>query len=297
MTKTIDTLVADIYEVLDGKGGWDAAITEFYTSSSSELVKQRFENTDERKPTLRMSGLGSPCRRKIWYGIHRPDEGERLPSSTRFKFLYGDVVELLLISLAMAAGHKVEGCQDELSIGGIVGHRDCVIDGVTVDIKSASPFAFKKFQDGGVKEDDPFGYISQLSSYVYAGRDHPVESHPTIGAFLVADKVAGTLCLDKYDLTEECKNKEAEVEEIKRICNNSDVVPPRGFDTEPDGYKPRGGTFKPNGNQKLGVNCSYCDKKFECWGHLRTFLYKQGMGNKPVYFTKVVKEPKVPELT
>jgi hypothetical protein len=43
-----------------------------------------------------------------------------------------------------------------------------VIDGVTVDVKSASKYGFEKFLKHNLREDDPFGYISQLSSYVYA---------------------------------------------------------------------------------------------------------------------------------
>jgi hypothetical protein len=298
MPKQIETLVSDIYEVLDGQGGWERVVTDYYTEQMSDMVKLRFEDGEpEREPKLRMSGLGAPCVRKVWYGIHEPHEAARLAPSTRFKFLYGDVVEVLLISLAMAAGHRVEGCQDELEIGGIKGHRDCVIDGVTIDVKSASPFAFKKFQYGQLREDDPFGYISQLSSYVYAGRDNPVESHPTRGAFLVADKVAGTIVLDEYDLTAEVEAKEGEIERIKAATAEGTTTPLRGFPVIEDGYKARDGTFRKNGNHKLGLNCSYCDYREHCHPTIRTFMYKQGMSSKPVYFTKVVKAPNVPELT
>ena len=83
------------------------------------------------------------------------------------------MIEELALTVAMAAGHDVKGQQGKLNVHGIKGHRDAVIDGMTVDVKSASPYAFKKFKDGTLRDDDPFGYISQLSSYVYAGKDDP----------------------------------------------------------------------------------------------------------------------------
>ena len=42
---------------------------------------------------------------------------------------------------------------------------DCKIDGEVVDVKSASAMSFKKFKNGTLYEDDPFGYIAQLAGY------------------------------------------------------------------------------------------------------------------------------------
>src|SRR6266849_6159935 len=42
--------------------------------------------------------------------------------------------------MAKAAGHEVLGEQDELTLDGVVGHRDCVIDGCIVDVKTTSRF-------------------------------------------------------------------------------------------------------------------------------------------------------------
>jgi len=41
----------------------------------------------------------------------------------------------------------------------ILGHRDCVIDGCVVDVKSTSSIGFKKFRDGSIKHSDSFGYL------------------------------------------------------------------------------------------------------------------------------------------
>ena len=67
--------------------------------------------------------------------------------------------------LTKAAGHSVEAEQEEVTVEGVLGHQDCIIDGVLTDIKSASSFAFKKFRDNKLAEDDPFGYIAQISAY------------------------------------------------------------------------------------------------------------------------------------
>ena len=281
--KSIDTLVKDIYDVIEGKGGWDETITDFFSSGMGDVARSRLEaEREERKGTLRLSGMGNPCPRKIWYEVNEPNEGEVVPPSALLKFLYGDILEHLLISLAIAAGHRVEGCQDELYVHGVKGHRDCVIDGITVDIKSASPYSFKKFEAGGLRDDDPFGYVSQLSSYVYAGREHEVESHPSVGAFLVVDKVHGKICLDMYDFSLELKTKEEDFETIKAMVKQ-DEPPPQGFDPVPEGK---------SGNEKLGINCSYCSRKASCWPELRTFVSSRG----PLYLVTTKREPRMKEI-
>ena len=230
-----------------------------------------------------MSNLGTPCTRKLWYQVNQPDDAEPLRPDTRLKFLYGDILESLLLSLAKAAGHDVWGEQDELSVAGIKGHRDAVIDGYTVDVKSASGFGFNKFEQNNLRSDDPFGYISQLSSYVYAGHQRdPDKVHPTIGAFLVVDKQSGKLCLDVYDLSEEVKGKEEEAEFLKTMTSMPNP-PARAFSPVPDGT---------SGNMKLGTNCSYCQFKKTCWPQVRTFLYA-----KPRFLTEVARIPNVPEVT
>ena len=45
---------------------------------------------------------------------------------------------------------------------------DCKIDGIVTDVKSASSFGFKKFKDGQLAIDDPFGYIDQIKAYAHS---------------------------------------------------------------------------------------------------------------------------------
>ena len=61
--------------------------------------------------------------------------------------MFGDILEELLLFLAKEAGHTVTGQQDTLSISGVNGHRDAIIDGRLVDVKSASSYSFRKFKN------------------------------------------------------------------------------------------------------------------------------------------------------
>lgn len=165
--KTIYTLVKDIYSVVEGNGGWDETVHQYFLERSDATLRGRVMAEKEERPnTLRMSNIGKPCARALWYHVnndgltHSP---EALPAKAQLKFLYGDILEDLLLALAKAAGHRVEGEQDVMRVGDIVGHRDCVIDGVLIDVKSASTWSFKnKFACNGLKdgpEADGFGYI------------------------------------------------------------------------------------------------------------------------------------------
>ena len=65
----------------------------------------------------------------------------------RIKFLYGHILEELIILFSVLAGHEVTEAQKEVHVEGIKGHQDCKIDGVLVDCKSASLRGFDKFRD------------------------------------------------------------------------------------------------------------------------------------------------------
>lgn len=233
------------------------------------------------KPTLRLSNIGTPCRRKLWYTINKPEEAQPLPPAARFKFLFGDILEELLLFLAKEAGHTVEGQQDELDINGVKGHRDAVIDGRTVDCKSASTYSFKKFASNGLRGDDPFGYLDQLGSYMWAAQGDPKVTEPDVGSFLVVDKTLGHITLDTYPKSEVDYSKQ--VEELKEIVSK-EQPPERHFAPVPDGK---------SGNEKLCTQCSYCDFKRTCFPEIRTFMYSTG----PVFLTNVAREPKVFELS
>jgi hypothetical protein len=279
--KTIDTLVEDIEEVVKGNGGWDHMITYYLSETIADLAKSRFIKPQEPRGYLSLSSIGTPCKRKLWYKVNEPMTAEPLPASALLKFFFGDIIEALVLSLAMAAGHRVTGMQSRLDVNGIKGSRDAVIDGVTIDVKSASTFSFKKFKDGKLREDDPFGYISQLSSYVYGGKDDNLVEHKTKGAFLVIDKTLGNICLDVYDFTHELTTKDQEMQAAKDLV--AGPIPAERIPPVPQS--------KTSPNTKLAMPCSYCEFKKSCYPEARTFLYEFG----PLFLVNVVTEPRVAE--
>jgi len=280
--KTNDTLIADMQEVIKGNGGWSGTDGSVLGRNIALVANQRFSKPQEPRGYLSLSSVGTPCKRKLWYKVNEATEAEPLEANALFKFFYGDMIEELALSIAKAAGHDVQGQQDRLNVHGIKGHRDCVINGMTVDVKSCSPFAFKKFKEGNLRQDDPFGYISQLSSYVYAGKDDDLVTDKTHGAFLAIDKQNGSMCLDVYDFTEDLKTKEQEMLAAKELVEGD--MPTTRMAKVPQS--------KSSPNSKLPMMCSYCEFKKKCWPEARKFIYSTG----PLYLVDVRSEPKVPEV-
>ena len=199
-----------------------------------------------REFTIRMSNIGKGAR-QLWYDKRYGREDD-LPPATIFKFIYGDLIESLLLFLAKLSGHSVTHRQAEVVIDGVKGHIDADIDGVTVDAKSTSTHSFRKFADGTLIEDDPFGYIEQLAGYC--------DARGTDGAFLAADKQNGHIAYlpVSKDALKAAVNVRERIEFIKSAVE-SDELPERCYEDEEESL----------GNRALGVNCSYCAHKFRCW--------------------------------
>ena len=222
-----------------------AALFELGYTVMEAVRKQLWFSTAERKPALRMSNLGKPCDRALWLDIKGEHEPEPLSSETRLKFIFGDLVEALVLYLAKEAGHTVEDQQKRIEVDGIIGHIDAVIDGHLVDVKSASSFAMKKFKNGTLPDDDAFGYISQISGYANA-------MNKKSGTFLAMDKSGGELATYTHENLEDTS---ARIKHVRAMLEE-DTPPDRPF-TEVDD--------KPSGRKKLGINCSYCPHKQVCW--------------------------------
>jgi hypothetical protein len=276
-TKNIETLVADIYDLFS-KSDWkpDVGTIQSFGQRLAEHVANR-ASEERGAPTLRLSNLGVPDR-KLWYTINVPEKAEPLPPEARIKFLFGDILEELLLFLAKEAGHDVTGQQDEIEINGVKGHRDAIIDGRVVDCKSASSYSFRKFEANGLRSDDPFGYLNQLGSYLAGSSD---ASERDVASFLVIDKTLGKITLDTYPKDD--TDYEKLVEHKRKVISLPKPPEEKCYPEEPEGK---------SGNRKLGTGCSYCPFKHECWPGLRTFIYSTG----PTFLTKVVKEPKVVEV-
>jgi hypothetical protein len=276
--KTIDTLIDDIYGLFTNGHVFHAENIDEFGRLLTTTLKNKLGR--DQVPRLRMSNLGTPCRRKLWYSLKHPRLADPLPPWVKIKFLFGDILETLLLFLAREAGHKVTGEQGELEINGVKGSRDAIIDGVLVDTKSASSYSFSKFKDHLEREDDSFGYIDQINCYLAASQNDPLLEEKDVSAFFVIDKEKGKLCLDKCAKTDIDYNQR--VADLRAMLDQ-EVPPPREYYDAKDGE---------SGNRKLSVVCSYCDFKHTCWPGLRTFFYAKG----PVFLTTVKKQPKVPEV-
>lgn len=287
--KTIDTLADDIKGML-GKGTTtlsEDALAQFGSKVALHINDTLASSARTRKPkTLFMSEIGKPCLRQLWYQVNMPHFAEPMQQHTLFKFFYGDLVEEATLALAEAAGHKVELRQHRVTLtyGDWVvnGRVDAAIDDVLVDVKSCSPFGYKKFVEGLNDSNDSFGYRAQLSGY-NMGLSVGLSGIYKRQGFLAVDKQNGHIGFfesPKIDVNSH----------IKKVVDAMDQgEPDRHFALEPMGT---------SGNMKLCMECSYCPFKAACWrdaNHgegLKGYFYSNG----PVFLGTVVRPPAVAEM-
>lgn len=296
--KSINSLVPDIYSFILGEGEYEG-LTEkdakILGSLLGDVIADRLErNRTERSPAqdggkfqLRMSNYGMKAR-KLWFEANLPKgSGKQRTAEDYLNFLIGDIWETIALFLAYKSGHVVEHRQKEVTLEGIPGHIDVVIDGVTVDVKSASGWSYdNKFEKGGLyKGEDSFNYLPQILGYKQEmGTDE--------AAFLVVNKEKGKFFLSKVP---------KEVDEAivpSEIAKKAQETIKLSAPPEEKCYEPT--EDGSSGNKILNKNCSFCVFKFRCWQEtanngegLRAFRYANGVK----YFTEVVKAPKVEEIT
>jgi len=265
----IDSLVPDIYRLFGPDG---VVFTEEEGAAFGRALANRITSKmeDNRvRNNLSISMLGKPCDRELWYSINAPEKGEPLPPQARIKFLFGDILEEMLLFLAKKAGHKVENEQERVEIEGVKGHIDAEVDGEVVDVKSASSNSFQKFKAHTleVPGNDAFGYLGQVNAYATAkGKS---QFH-----FLAIDKQLGHIALDTY--------KTRKLNYPKLVKDKQEML---SWPQPPErGYKDKEGAW---GNRELDVKCGYCAFKHGCWPGLRTAIMSGG----PRYLTHVNKWP------
>ena len=282
--KKLENLIKDVYKPLeDLSNGIPLPLTEKALDETMERLKASIlswakPTERDNKFTLRMSNIGRPAR-QLWYQ-KRDTSTNVVDGASQIKFLYGHILEEIVLMLVRMSGHKVTDEQKEVKVNNIVGHMDCKIDGEVVDVKTASNFAFKKFEQGRLSDDDPFGYLGQLSGYE--------ESEGTSkGGFLVINKESGQLCLHRPEELDKPNIKDKIDNLIS--CLDLDERPEKCYHPVPEGKK---------GNYKLPKPCAWCKYKFECHDDanegkgLRIFKYANGL----VYLTHVAVEPQVEEI-
>jgi hypothetical protein len=255
---------------------------ELFGENMKSLMRTEFgrKRTTDRR-TLRLSNIGRDDR--VLWNVVNGTEKEEIKPATYIKFMYGHLIEEMLLFMTRMAGHEVSDEQRVCEVEGIKGHMDCKIDGLVVDVKSASSFGFKKFKDGTLAMDDAFGYVDQIKAYAHACGE-------TEFGWLAMDKANGHLAVLKYDLedTQAPIHEHIKGDIRERIKHVKEMVKgdePTELCTEtvPDGK---------SGNKKLGIKCSYCQYKKHCYPELRAFAYSYG----PKFLSEVVNEPRVQEI-
>ena len=285
--KNTYNLVSDIYQLMETKEvaegvDFDACVEKF-GENVKELMRNEFGGKKRDGRKLRMSNIGRDDR-YLWNVYNDVDKSDDIQGHTYVKFLYGHLIEEMLLFLTKAAGHEVTDEQKKCEVNGITGSMDCKIDGIVTDVKSVSTYGFRKFKDGSLAYDDPFGYIGQIKGYAYA------EGATKFG-WLAMDKQNGHLTYLMYDsedtqapvydlISYDIKER---IDHVKKLVEQP-TPPDVCYEPIDDGK---------SGNRKLAVGCSYCAYKKECWPSVRAFAYSSG----PRYLIEVHNEPKVQEIT
>ena len=110
MNKTTDTLVDDIYAMMESKDADPSVDVEAEIEKFGENVKalMRTEFGREKrvdKRTLRLSNVGRTDR--FLWNVVNGTKKEKIEPHTYVKFMYGHLVEELLLFLTRMSGHTV----------------------------------------------------------------------------------------------------------------------------------------------------------------------------------------------
>ena len=285
--KSVYTLVSDIYKLMETKEvaeGVDLeSAIDLFGENVKDLMRNEFGGRKRDGRKLRMSNIGREDR-YLWNVYNDVEKSDEIQGHTYVKFLYGHLIEEMLLFLTRAAGHEVTDEQKKCEVNGITGSMDCKINGIVTDVKSTSTYGFRKFKDGTLAYDDPFGYVAQIKGYAHS------EGATKFG-WLAMDKQNGHLTYLMYDeedtqapvydlISYDIKER---IEHVKKLVEHP-TPPDVCYGTIDDGK---------SGNQKLAVGCSYCSYKKVRWPTVRAFAYSSG----PRYLTEVHNEPKVQEIT
>ena len=277
------SLISYLVNVLDGKAEMPSYLFDEFAELSRKALEKHFTRQKEDF-RLRMSNVGKPlCQLQMQAkGV----EPEKPSHDFIVRMIIGDMLEALVIVLLKAAKIEVKSQHQKVSLGvgdrQIEGEYDIELDDGIYDIKSVSPFSFTtKFNaDNGydkIKQSDSFGYISQ-------GHGYGMAVNKPFKGWIAINKTTGEIVFTDSKHTDEEKK-----EVYSKIYNTSvallDEKPfERCFtDIEEVYYS------KPTGNRTLGIECSYCPYKHDCWDNLefRRQLPSKGKNPKWIWYTKI----------
>ena len=277
------SLISYLLSVLDGKAEMPSYLFDEFADLSRKALEKHFTRKKEDF-RLRMSNVGKPlCQLQMQAkGV----EPEKPSHDFIVRMIIGDMLEALVIVLLKASKIEVKSQHQKVSLGvgdrQIEGEYDIELDDGIYDIKSVSPFSFTtKFNaDNGydkIKQSDSFGYISQ-------GHGYGMAANKPFKGWIAINKTTGEIVFTDSKHTDEEKK-----EVYSKIYNNSvALLEEKPFercftDIEEVYYS------KPTGNRTLGIECSYCLYKHDCWDNLefRRQLPSKGKNPKWTWYTKI----------
>jgi len=213
----------------------DDWIARQYGYLAEYSMKRQFSKK-ENGPVLRFSGCGKRAR-QIAYEYHGfQANGKTQDSRSKIVFLYGDLLEALIVSLAKAAGVQITACgldqkKISLEIEGVQinGHPDGLIITNpihTFECKSMSSFGYGEFERGNISHE----YLVQVNLGMEAlGLDRCV--------FVAIEKESGVM-------SERIVHKDESIIEWVRqnvskvIHSTPDNLPERCFTPNEKGFYP-----------------------------------------------------------
>ena len=243
-----------------------------------DAFKKHFTEERDKKFKPRMSSIGKPlCQLQMEKsGV----ETETPSYQSKMKFLFGDLIDALAITILKSSGVKIDEFQKKVSHtfgkDKINGTYYAKILGKIWDIKSASPYSFKyKFAEGfdAILKDDIFGYVSQ--GYLYSKAEDV-----DFGGWIAIDKSSGEWAVVETPINDDKHAKEAleKAERNLKALNNDEPFKRQYEDIEE--------TFngKATGNRVLGKECSFCPYKKSCWEGIQYLPQQQSKAMNPKYF-------------
>ncbi len=298
MSKLISDLSRDIYNVLDAtkEHEHDATTAAQYATRIGDELAKATQKRDKlrRVGKLWASDLGKKCLRQHHYNFNEPTKAEPLSGHTKFKFLYGNVLEEAVLYLAEEAGHSVRDAQRrvETTMHGwqVSGRIDGTVDDTLIDVKSTSSFGFKRYKEGIDATNDSFGYLEQLGFYAnYNDWGHKPKTDEA--GFVWIDKQNGHIAYTPVKVCDRQYLEDRAGAIIEAVESDESSVA--------RGYTPK--DYGKSGNKALDIGCAYCSYKVHCWRDsnggvgLRGFAYSHA----PVFFTEINRQPNqnVQELT
>lgn len=268
--KEIYTLIPDVQKLLTQRGWYDESVDSYCSEAMATRLRAHYTR-GETPGKLRLSRMGTRCRRQVWYEVHHPELAEGPSPREAFTYAYGHLIEGLALTLAKAAGHTVEAEQHEVLLDGVAGHCDCLIDGYVVDVKSSTSQGMAKYKGTDVAEVDRWGYLAQLDGYVVGDSSSLVLNKRKDKAFLwVIDKNLGNMLLYEHHPRETFIRER--VRDYKAI-SALDKPPRCTCEIKP---------FDFTGGATLGIVASYSKYKSVCWPELRTDIVR----GRPVYHVR-----------